>query len=155
MRALHRTRVILPVLPLLLGVACDPQGPGAMGRLTVSPEADIDSGRTLEIRTFPDDGQAFDPATANLSDREWLRRESWDLTRMELPSVYQVGGEMGYTDHERWRLVIWIAESEDVERPRSGEWYGTRLFNLNECGMPFSGYCSITDEVDIDIDQQY
>ena len=62
---------------------------------------------------------------------------------------------MGYTDHKRWRLVAWIAGPEDAERPARGAWYGTRLFNLNECGLPFSGYCGMTVNVDIELDHRY
>ncbi len=69
MRLIGRARFVLALLPFLLGVACDPQGPGAMGQLNVSPEADIEAGRTLEIRAFPDDSKPFDPATANSARR--------------------------------------------------------------------------------------
>ena len=151
----RRARFLLPAIPLLLGVACDPQGPGAMGQLTVSADVDIVAGRTLELRAFPDDGQPFDPARANLSDRQWLLSQSMALTEAGVPVTYEILAPMGYTDHERWRLVAWIAESKDANRPGEGEWYGTRLFNLEECGMPFSGYCGVTYEVDIKIDQRY
>jgi hypothetical protein len=153
--AIRRARLLLPVLPLLLGVACDPQGPGSMGRLTASPVAHVEAGRTLEMRAFPDDGQPFDPATTNWSDQDWLLDRSWDLAEVEFPLAYEILGAMGYTDHQRWRLVAWIAGPEDINRPGKGEWYGTRLFNLDKCGMPFPGYCRVTYEVDIEIDQRY
>jgi hypothetical protein len=152
---MRRARLFLPVLAVLLGgAACDPVPPGAAGRITILHEGHVEAGRTLEMRAFPDDGLPFDPASANLLDRDWLLRENFNLSMIEWPYTYVLIGPMGYTDRQKFRLVVWIAESENVDRPLEGEWYGTRLFNLNECGGPFPGYCGVTPEADIEIDRQ-
>ncbi len=155
MKTIRLATPLLLVLPLLLGVACDPPGPGASGQLSLSPEVSLEAGRTLEMHLMPDDGQPFDPATADLSDQAWHERESLDLAQIEFPFAYWVGWGIGNTKHERFRLVVWIAESEDVDRIGRGEWFGTRLFSVAECPGPFSGYCDTTPEIDLAIEMRY
>ncbi len=154
MRGMSRAGLLGPILLLVTCVACDPQGPGAMGQLTVSDGVNEDAGRTLQIRAFPDDGQLFDAAAAMLSDQGSRLSESLDLAQVELPMEYWIGGGIGNTEFERWRVLAWFAESDSVERPRIGEWYGTRLFVLAKCGFPFSGYCGIVPGIDVEINRR-
>ena len=147
-------RIAIPILVILFSLACDPQGPGAMGQLTTSPEADVDDGRFLELCAFADDGETFDPATANLSERGRLMRESLDLAHVEFPFEYVVGGGMGTSEVRQWRVLAWIAESEALEGPGGGAWYGTRLFELEKCGAPHGDYCGIAEGVDFAIDSR-
>ena len=144
----------LPLFVFLLGgAACDPQGPGAAGQVTLSPAATTDGAITLEIRAYPDDGQPFDPGTVDLSGRVWSAGESLPLTGVEaFPMRYGVVGPMGYTEQQRWRLLAWIATTTAVERPQPGEWYGTRLFDLGKCGGVFPDFCGIAHGIDIEID---
>lgn len=151
--AIFSNRLLWMVLPMLL-TACDPLGPGAIGQLIISPDIPLATGRRLEMRAFADDGKPFDPATVNWSGQGWLLAQSWDLAGISFPFSYEIGGGMGYTDHQRWRLVAWISGSEGAVQPRNGEWYGSRLFNLDECGMPFPGYCGVTVEVDLAIEHR-
>ncbi len=148
----QRCRLLVLLVPFLLGAACDPQGPGAMGRLTVSPEAGLDAGNTLEIRLLPDDGNAFDPGSTNLSDENRDRRVSWNLAEIEFPFSYHVGGGLGTTEHEHWRVIAWIAKSSNVDRPMPGEYYGTRDFDVEDCGIVFSKYCGVMSAIDLEID---
>lgn len=152
MKSASRTSLLVILLPLMLGVACDPQGPGAMGQLIVSPDARLDDGRTLELRLLPDDGKPFDPASTDLSDPGSHRSESWDLADVDFPFQYGIGGGLGTSEHEQWRLVAWIAKSVNVDRPKPDEWYGTRLFNLHDCGVVFSNYCGVTVDVDLELE---
>ena len=147
-----RSRFLVLLVPLLLGAACDPQGPGAMGQLTVSPEVTLEAAGTLEIRFAPDDGNAFDPGSTNLSDENSDRRVSWNLAEIEFPFSYHVGGGLGTTEHEHWRVVAWIAKSSDVDRPMPGEVYGTRVFDVEDCGLVFSKYCGVMSDIDLEID---
>jgi hypothetical protein len=104
------------------------------------------------MRLLPDDGNPFDPAMANLSDQQRRRQASWPLAEIEFPFSYYIGGGLGSTEHENWRVVAWIAESEDVGRPQPGEWYGARLFTLEDCGVMVSGYCGRVSDFNFEID---
>jgi len=148
----RRIRLLYLLFPLLLVAACDPQGPGAMGRLSLSPRTDLDRGLTLEIRMVRDDGEPFDPTIADLSVEYPIRRASISLSEVEFPFEYMVGGGLGTTEHEHWRVVAWIAESADVDRPKVGEYYGSREFDLVDCGIIFSKYCAVTLDVDLEIE---
>jgi hypothetical protein len=139
-------------LPLLLGVACDPAAPGATGQLVVSPEAKLETARTLEIRLVPDDGKPFDVAKAHLGVETGHRAASRSLAEIDFPFEYEIGGGSGDSEHEHWRVVAWIAESEDVTRPNPGEWYGTREFTAEDCGPMFSGYCGVMFDIDLEIE---
>jgi hypothetical protein len=152
MRATWRTLFIVVSLPVALGVACDPAAPGATGQLVVSPEAKLETGRALEIRMLPNDGRPFDPATADLVVEFEHRGASWNLAEIRFPFQYEVGGGLGSSKHEHWRVVAWIAKSEDVTRPNPGEWYGTRDFTTEDCGSMISGYCGMMFDVDLEIE---
>lgn len=146
-----RSRFLILLVPLLLGAACDPQGPGAMGQLTVSPEVTLEAAGTLEIRLLPDDGNPFDPASTDLSVEYDHRQTSWNLAEIDFPFSYHVGGGLGTTEHEHWRVVAWIAKSSDVDRPMPGEVYGTRVFDVEDCGLVFSKYCGVMSDIDLEI----
>jgi hypothetical protein len=146
---------LLSLVLLLPGAACDPLGPGAVGRLRLSPDAEIVPGGMLEMRAFPDDGQAFDPATTTWADRQWPIDQRWPLSEITFPFHYGIGGGVGHNETQSWRLVAWISRSENADAPTKGEWYGTQLFSLAECGFPFSGYCGVTQGIEIEIDRKY
>lgn len=152
MKSTLRTLLLVILLPLLLGVACDPLAPGAVGQLVVSPEAKIDAGRTLEIRFLPDDGKPFDLATADLSAEYRHQQASWNLAEIEFPFQYGIGGGLGSSEHELWRVIAWIAESDEVDRPKPGEWYGTRELGVADCGLTISGYCGVMSGIDFEIE---
>ena len=126
-----------------------------MGQLTVSPEADLDAGLTLEVRLLPDDGEIFDIDSANLSDGNGHHQASWDLADVELPFSYHVGGGIGTSEHEHWHVVAWIAESSIVDRPKPGEIYGTRAFDINDCGLLFSEYCGMMSGIDLEMNTSW
>ena len=147
-----RSLFLVVSLPLVLGVACDPMAPGATGQLIVSPEAKFEAGRTLEIRLLADDGKPFDVATADLVVEYRHRQASWNLAEIEFPFQYDIGGGLGSSEHEHWRVIAWIAESEEVDRPKPGEWYGTRELSVEDCGAMISGYCGVMFGVDLAIE---
>jgi len=151
MKSASRASLLVILLPLVLGVACDPQGPGAMGQLMVSPDVRLD-GRTLELRLLPDDGKPFNPASTDLSDPGSHYSESWDLADVNFPFPYGIGGGIGTSEHAQWRLVAWIAKSVNVDRPKPDEWYGTRVFGLADCGVIFSKYCGVMIDVDLELE---
>ena len=147
----QRCKLLVLLVPLLLGAACDPQGPGAMGQLTVSPEVTPEAARTLEIRLVPDDGNTFDPGSADLTVEYGHRQASWNLAEIGFPFSYHVGGGLGTTEHEQWRVIAWIAKSSNVDRPMPGEYYGTRVFDVEDCGIVFSAYCGVISDIDLEI----
>lgn len=149
---MNRFRFLLLLVPVLLGAACAPKAPGVTGQLAVSTEVVFEDAYTLEIRLLPDDSESFDPATVNFSDEDRHRQASWNLTEIEFPFHYDIGGGLGSTEHKRWRVVAWISKSEDVGRPQPGEWYGTRVFSAKDCGVAHSGYCGKMIDVDLEID---
>ena len=148
----RRGRLLLLLVPVLLSAACDPQAPGASGQLTVAPEANFDEGSTLEIRLLPDDGKSFDLAAAEFVDEDRHHQASISLAEIEFPFHYAIGGGIGHSEFEHWRVVAWISESEDVDRPKPGEWYATRVFSIADCGPAFSGYCGVMFDVDLAIE---
>ena len=152
MRTTWRTVFLVVSLPLVLGVACDPMAPGASGQLTLSPDSNLAEGRTLEIRLLPDEGKLFDPATVDLAVESGDRVASWNLAEIEFPFHYGIGGGIGNSEYAHWRVVAWIAESEEVDAPRPGEWYGTRVFTAADCGPMFSGYCGVIVGIDLEIE---
>jgi hypothetical protein len=145
-------RFILLLVPLLLGAACDPLAPGATGKLVASPGASFEDEATLEIRLLPDAGEPFDPDSADFSEMNRQRQMSLSLAEVEFPFEYVVGGGLGSSEYEHWRVVAWISKSDDVDRPKSGELYGTRVFNAEDCGLMISGYCGLGYDIDIEVD---
>lgn len=143
---------MLPLVPTLLGAACDPLAPGATGQLIVSTEANFEEGNALEIRLLPDDGESFDLATADFSDVYRHRQESLGLVGIEFPINYVIGGGLGTSEYEHWRVVAWISKSEDIDRPQPGEWYGTSAFSAEDCGIMHSGYCGMMTDIDLEIE---
>ena len=152
MRAKWRTLFIVVSLPVALGVACDPAALEQRGNSLFHPRRNSETGRTLEIRLVPGDGKPFDPGTADLVVEIRHRAASWGLAEIEFPFHYDIGGGLGNSEHEHWRVVAWIAESEDVTRPNPGEWYGTRDFTAEDCGSMISGYCGMMLDVDLEIE---
>jgi len=148
----QRSGFLLLLIPLLFGAACDPMAPGASGQLVVSDRANIEEGKTLEIRLLPDNAESFDVTTADFSaeNRHW--QESLDLAGIVFPTDYVIGGGLGSSEYEHWRVVAWISKSEDVNRPQTGEWYGTSDYNVEDCGMAHSGFCGVISGVDIKIE---
>jgi len=152
MKSALRTSLLVILLPLMLGVACDPMAPGAVGQLIVSPEARFEDGHTLEISMLADDGTPFDLATADLSVEYRHQQASWNLAEIEFPFQYDIGGGLGSSEHEHWRVIAWVAESEEVDRPKPGEWYGTREFSVEDCGVMISGFCGVMFGIDLEIE---
>ena len=152
MNATWRTLLMGVFLPLVLGAACDPMAPGAVGQLMVSPQATVEDGRTLEMRLLANDGKPFDVATTDLVVEYPDQQASWNLAEIEFPFRYDIGGGLGSSEHEHWRVIAWIADSEDVDRPKSGEWYGSREFSINDCGVMISGYCGVMFDIDLEIE---
>jgi hypothetical protein len=134
---------------------CDPGGPGAAGTISLDPAVDPTEFVTLQIRAFPDAEAGFDAADGVPQAGE-LYASSYDLSEIEFPYDYMIGGGVGTTEHRRWRVLAWLSATEPVdalpEGPASGEFFGTTLFMVDACGGTFDGYCDLTTGVDFTID---
>jgi hypothetical protein len=148
----RRSKFLLLFIPVLLGAACDPLAPGATGQLSVSPEVNLEEGHVLEIRILPDVGEPFDLAQADFSDANRHWQDSLPLAELEIPIDYFIGGGLGSSEHEHWRVVAWISKSANVNQPAPGEWYGTSAFDAGDCGVAHSGFCGVMTNVDLKIE---
>ena len=137
----------------LLSTGCDPAGPGAAGTIELAEEAVGDTGLTLELRAYPDIYGSFDPLHG-VPPRDETAWSSTPLDGVLFPYEYEVSEGLGTTGEHRWRVLAWIAETGDNERPLSGEWFGTAVFDVGDCGGTFDGYCDVTDGVHFRIEHQ-
>ena len=110
-----RKFAILLVLAALTGplASCDPGGPGAEGTISLDPEIDLADYRTLELRAFPDPGAGYDAASGAPAEGE-LFASSYDLADITFPYGYLIGGGVGTTDHQRWRILAWLSVSKQA-----------------------------------------
>jgi len=149
-----RIAILTPLLFLAQAFACDPMGPTAVGVVRLSPEASAEGGLTLEVRAFAEEIMPWVGPEESLAGHEWLLESSRPLEGMTFPLEYEVGGQLGTSEHEEWRVLVWIARSEAREVPQSGEWFGTVTFSLDDCGILFSSYCGVAMDLEVEIDQQ-
>ena len=148
----------LMIVPLvLISQACDPLAPGASGRLSLAPGIDLSSYATLVIRAYPSDSSfhvSMPPSgPRDPIDNPWLIEPLEGLT---FPYDYYLGGGLGTTKSDGWRLVAWLTPTSAEEAfgtwIGSSEPYGTRLFEIGDCGSYFGDYCGVTESVDLLID---
>ena len=150
-------RSVFAALLCSLAIGCDPGGPGAEGVISLGPEIDPADYSTLELRAFPDPEAGFDVSEGVPAGGE-LFAVSHDLAEVEFPFEYLIGGGVGTTEFQRWRVLAWLAvaepEAAGADGPASGEWYGTTLFVVDACGGTVGGYCGLTKGVDFTIDTE-
>ena len=78
------------------------------------------------------------------------------LEGLTFPYQYSLGSGIGTTTRPGWRLVAWLTPTSADDAfgtwIRSGEPYGTRLFEIRECGDFDLEYCQVTENVHLLID---
>lgn len=133
---------------------CDPVGPGAAGQVTVVAGESYQGLPSLELIAYPDDGEPFDSTAVSLAESGLAR--STMMLDTPPPWDYLVGEPVGTTSHRRWRVVAWMSTAANGAHDRiaTGSLYGTTRFDIGDCGLAISGYCGVTDNVDIVLDQR-
>ena len=150
----------LIIVPLVLfSQACDPVAPGASGQLSLAPDIDLSSYATLVMRAYVSDSpwNVSMPPSSPRDPREnlWLIEPLEGLT---FPYDYYLQGPspLGTTKSAGWRLVAWLTPTSAEEAfgtwIESGQPYGTRLFEIGDCGSYDLEYCDVTENVDLLID---
>lgn len=154
--------VMSAVAPALSGCIPfgDPEGPGASGVVSLGDGVGTSGLTTLRVRAIPASGEPFDKNdpqfTAALAPEDGWLTVNERLDGLTFPHPYEVGEAVGTTDKQRWRLFAWLSAADvdvDSDAPSSGEPYGTITFDVDECGSGFGGYCTVTEGVNVTIDQ--
>jgi hypothetical protein len=128
--------------------ACDPEGPGAEGILTLSGVTDTSSFTTLEMRMFPDVDGRFDLAGPPPVPAEESSETSSVAMPLVFPYEYQVGGSIGMTGVSAWRIVVWLATPATTTWPNGSEPFATKEVAIADCGAG-GDYCGVTHGVDL------
>jgi len=144
---------VLGLLLVLSVAACDPMGPGAAGQIQLVGSTAY-QGLSIELRAFADDGAPFDPTALQIGDAA-MARNTLSLDTPP-PWDYRVGGPVGNTSKQHWRVVAWLSTEDgtDSDRMPGGAPYGTQTFDVHDCGFPVSGYCEYTANIDFALDQR-
>jgi hypothetical protein len=147
-----------------LSVGCipfgDPEGPGASGNVSLGTAVDASAFQSLVVNAAPDAGKAFDPAhvqfpTASSTPAGETRWEPYveALKDAKFPLAYQVSEVLGTTKQQHWRVFAWLSGDGSSDAQKSGEPFGTAVFDLDACGS-FGGFCRVKEGVDIIIDKK-
>jgi hypothetical protein len=147
-------RSLVPTLAVLGIAACDPEGPGASGDLTLAG-ADTSGYATLELRFFPDLDGGFDlggpPEIPNTSS-DFVIRDSHELTGVMFPFAYSIGMGVGMTHTEVWRVAVWLATDATKLWPNGSEPFATAAVTIEPCGgVGADGYCGSVEGVDLQL----
>ncbi len=147
----------LILVPLVLfSQACDPASPGASGQLSLASDIDLSSYATLVMRAYPSDtpwNVSMSPAPpADPLDDLWLIEPLEGLTFPHDYTLQRIS-PIGTTTRPGWRVVAWLTSTRTDDAFNtwiaSGEPYGTRLFEVGECGNFDLEYCQVTENVDL------
>ena len=149
MRALALPTVVSALL--ILG-ACDPEGPGARGLVSLGDGVVPGDFTALAMAAFPESAASFDPSVRPPAEST-LYHEWVSLSEITFPYSYKVGASLGTTETPDWRVVIWLSRKESPDWLASGDVYGTAVFRVADCSFEFGDYCGVTDDVDVVIDQ--
>lgn len=135
-------RVLATLCFLPLG--CDPAGPGAAGNISLDPSVDASKFTVLEVRAYPDASGSFDPK--NIPDGAGFSEEQAvkDLT---FPTHYELGGGIGTTDDQHWRMTAWLSATAGSKAPATSDPQCSVPFDIDDCSAGFDGYCSTTQDV--------
>ena len=141
---------LMIAMPLL--AACDPLAPSASGDVGLGSGATPAAATSLEVRMFPDtehDG-AFDPSRWSPPHIDSSYSASVPLDHVTFPYAYELGDGVGTSPQRHWFVVAWLAASAGAPLA-SGDWYGSRAMDFDDCG---GAYCGQRDRQDVVIDQQ-
>ncbi|WP_437331281.1 hypothetical protein [Sorangium sp. So ce394] len=138
----------------------DPEGPGARGEVSLGEGVSTSGLMTLRVHAVPASDEPFDKddprfTGPDLAEGGWITVNE-GLDGLTFPHPYEIGSGVGTTDTKRWRLFAWLSAAdvhEDSDAPSSGEPYGTITFDIDDCGASYGGYCTVTEGVDVTIDQ--
>ena len=143
----------------LLAAGCDPGGPGVAGDVSLGASVSPAMFQTLIVRAVPDTGTAFDPAKPVFDVPPPAGETAWANTSAPLmgltfPFPYSVGGGVGTTTQEKWRLFAWLSAGTDTAAlgPKTGEPFGMTTFSVVSCEQ-FGDYCQTTEGVNVVIDK--
>jgi hypothetical protein len=131
-----------------LALGCDPEGPGASGKISLGAQVNAMDFASLEIRIYPDANESFDPAQMPSA---FPATSSQTVAQITFPFAYSVGEGPNTSDEPRWRMVAWLTNAAAPERPASGEPFCSAPFELDSCGS-FGDYCAVTGGVDCTIE---
>jgi hypothetical protein len=159
-----RDRVASAALLAWCLAGCDPEGPGASGKISLGPGIDPGAFVTLAIRIFPDRKPDFDPASLPPSedleralDKSLGRNSTAAGTSspLEFPCDYSVGEALGTTPDADWRMVAWLSRQRaPVASIAPGDIFCTTRFKIGDCGLFVGDHCRQTPEVNCTLDQQ-
>src|SRR5687768_3590965 len=139
-----RFRNACVVLSLVaLGTGCDPGGAGASGVISLGPGVTTDGFTTLRICATPE--PEVPPTSGFLDTCELLQNEA--ISDIKFPHPYEVSAGLGTTEHEKWRLVIFLTSDEASVKPAANEPFGLTLFSVGSCagGSEYvDEYCGVT-----------
>jgi hypothetical protein len=155
-----RLRARFALLLAVLGVtACNPEGPGASGEVSLGSGVEPAGFQFFNIVATPADAQSpFNPAapsfpSASISAASEAPFPVQDpLAGMTFPSPYKTGQSLGTSSQSNWEIFIWFSKSAGEAAPTSGEPYGVTAFTVSGCGLA-GGFCGVTAGVDVTLDQ--
>lgn len=139
-------KVIVVMALAALGSGCDPGGAGASGVISLGQGVTTDGFTTLRICATPE--PEVPPTSGFLDTCEILVNES--VADIKFPHPYEITAGLGPSDHEKWRLVIFLTSDESSVKPESGEPFGLTLFSVGGCAAgEIDQYCGMTPGVDV------
>jgi len=145
-------RILGCVVVVSVLCACDPEAPGATGTVDLGPGADTSGFSWLHVAAHADaDGelQVSDLVLESGQPFEDIVSRRVALSDVSFPWSYELGGGVGATEIESWRVTAWIGATED-EVPVSGDLWGSTPFEVAKCGR--MGFCGVRSGVDVVID---
>jgi hypothetical protein len=134
----------------MASVACDPEGPGAQGVISVGSAVRTKDFASLQVSAYPDSAKDFDPE--NIPDAV-PAHESWLLADVTFPQKYDVGEGIGTTDSPEWRMTAWLSHDLDAKgRPQKDDPVCSVRFEVDKCSAGFGGYCTVSNDVSCTIE---
>lgn len=80
---------------------------------------------------------------------------SFPIESVTFPFVYELDCGIGISESRDWRVVAFLhRDTAQADAIAGGEWFGTSDFAVDDCGLLTGGYCGITQDIDVVIDDQ-
>jgi len=138
--------------------ACDPEGPGARGSISLGKNVDPASYTTLAVAIFPDGKADLDPSAAidatlpNYLTESLVPATGRPQPAMLFPYQYELGEPLGTTPDQDWRMVAWLSRTAAPTQIVTGDVFCSARFHVRGCGLA-GGHCGVTTGVDCTLDQ--
>jgi hypothetical protein len=151
--------LVLAVLAITTG--CDPLGPSAEGVVSLGPGVEPAGATSLELRLVPERSTEFSPGdsvvTGNRCDNGNAFQNgisaSFAIADVTFPFAYDLSCGIGTSDHSHWRVIAFLHKgTQQAAVIAPGEWFGTSDFTARGCGIGIDGYCGVTTDVDVVLD---